>query len=152
MNHRVAGFDNVDDYVASTLVSEGAHLDAFVGFVIGNHLDDELRDKRWADFACGYNGRGYKQNRYDERMAQAYAEFAAGHAFPTTLEIQGALNRHGAHLVVDGITGPATRGAIREFQRAHGLPITGIAGPETLAALGLAESHDPIEESATING
>jgi hypothetical protein len=152
VNHRVVGFENVEDFVTASLASEGAHLDAFVSFVIGNHLDDELRDRRWADFARGYNGPGYKQNRYDEKMAQAYAEFAVGRAYPTTREIQQALNLNGANLVVDGVTGPATREAIRQFQRSQGLPVDGIAGPKTLAALGLAETPDPIAMSAEING
>ncbi len=151
VNHGVAGFDNVEDYVTASLASEGAHLDAFVGFVVGNHLDDELRDKRWADFARRYNGPGYKQNRYDEKMAQAYAEFAGGGLAPTTREIQEALNRNGASLVADGITGPATREAICQFQHNHGLAVDGVAGPKTLTALGLGEAHDPIATSAKIN-
>jgi peptidoglycan hydrolase-like protein with peptidoglycan-binding domain len=34
--------------------------------------------------------------------------------------------------------GPQTRRALKRFQRAHGLKADGIAGPATLAALGLA--------------
>ena len=29
----------------------------------------------WASFAYGYNGRGYAQNQYDKRMAEAYEKF-----------------------------------------------------------------------------
>jgi hypothetical protein len=151
-NHASAGFETAEAYVKAQLDSEGAHLDAFVGFVITNKLDDELRDKRWADFARGYNGPGYRQNRYDEKMADAYAEFAGERVTPSTRDIQSALNRHGARLVADGVTGPRTRAAIRDFQRESGLPITGVANPETLAALGLLDSHDPIATSAALNG
>lgn len=151
VNHAVVGFDTAEAYVKAQLDSEGAHLDAFVNFVISNRLDDELRDKRWADFAHGYNGSGYKENRYDEKMAQAYAESAAGRAMPSTFDVQRALNRHGAELVPDGISGPATRAAIRAFQREAGLPITGIAGPETIAGLGLVETHDPVAVSSLLN-
>lgn len=151
VNHGVCGFADIETFVKAQMESEGAHLDAFVGFVIGNRLDDELRDKRWADFAFGYNGPGYRQNRYDEKMADAYADFAAGRVTPTTLELQQALNRHGANLNPDGKTGPNTRAAIRAFQREAGLPITGRAGPETLAALGLLETHDPVATSALLN-
>lgn len=152
VNHAVAGFDSVDAYVTAQLDSEGAHLDAFTAFVLGNRLDDELRDKRWADFAHGYNGPGYRQNRYDERMAEAYMEYAEGHVLPTTLEVQQALNRHGAGLVADGVSGSNTRTALRAFQREAGLPITGRADEGTLAALGLAETHDPVVVSALVNG
>lgn len=151
INHGVAGFNDVQSFVQALLDSEGAHLDAFTGFVIGNRLDDELRDKRWADFASGYNGPGYRLNRYDEKMAAAYADFAAGRIMPTTLAVQQALNRHGAHLDADGKTGARTRAAIRAFQSEAGLPITGKAGPATLAALGLMETHDPVATSALMN-
>jgi peptidoglycan hydrolase-like protein with peptidoglycan-binding domain len=36
---------------------------------------------------------------------------------------------------VDGIQGELTAGAIRRFQRAYGLTVDGIAGPQTRAKL-----------------
>jgi hypothetical protein len=38
----------------------------------------------------------------------------------------------------DGVYGPNTRRAVRNYQRNHGLTVDGIAGPVTLASLGLA--------------
>lgn len=152
VNYRAAGFDDVQSFVTAQMESEGAHLDAFASFVSTNHLDDELRDKRWEDFARGYNGPGFKAHRYDEKMAKAYAKYAAGTIVPSTLDIQRALNARGAHLEPDGKSGPRTRDAIRAFQHDAGLPITGTADPQTLAALGLVASHDPIVVSATLNG
>ncbi len=53
--------------------------------------------------------------------------------------VQWALNRVlGLRLAVDGIAGPQTRTAIRDFQAAEGLSVDGIAGPATLAALEVA--------------
>jgi len=152
VNHKVAGFNDVEAFVDAQCQSEGAHLDAFASFVLNNKLDDELRDKRWADFARGYNGPGFAANRYDAKLADAYARYAGGRVPPSVLEIQNALNRHGAAIEADGKSGPDTRTAIREFQRQAGLPITGIADPATLAALGLSDSHDPIATSAAVNG
>ena len=40
----------------------------------------------------------------------------------------------------DGIIGPVTRRAIRNYQRNHGLAVDGIAGPATLSSLGIAAS------------
>lgn len=74
-NYKVCGFNNVGSFVDAMKESEGKHLDAFVAFVIGNNLDDELRKHNWAGFARGYNGAGYKKNKYDTKMATAYAKF-----------------------------------------------------------------------------
>src|SRR5690606_11763897 len=51
------------------------------------------------------------------------------------VELQGLLNKHGASLAADGIFGPATEKAVRDFQRQAGLVVDGIAGPKTFAAL-----------------
>ena len=39
---------------------------------------------------------------------------------------------------IDGRYGALTDGAVRQFQRAHGLPVSGMAGPRTLALLATA--------------
>lgn len=44
---------------------------------------------------------------------------------------------YAGRLKVDGIMGPNTRAAIKEFQRRSGLATDGIPGPKTLKALGL---------------
>lgn len=51
--------------------------------------------------------------------------------------VQAALDRHGAHLVVDGEAGALTAAALADFQRAHRLAVDGICGQLTAAALGL---------------
>jgi hypothetical protein len=75
-NWKVAGYSGVVDFFNAMQRDEGEHLNAFIGFVIGNHLDDEIRHKDWAGFAYGYNGSGYKANKYDTAMARAYVKFA----------------------------------------------------------------------------
>lgn len=45
--------------------------------------------------------------------------------------VQYALNKHGAHLVIDGIAGTKTINAVREFQIASGLVADGIVGEKT---------------------
>jgi cell wall-associated NlpC family hydrolase len=40
-------------------------------------------------------------------------------------------------VAADGEYGPVTRAAVRRFQANHGLQVDGIAGPQTLGALGL---------------
>lgn len=48
---------------------------------------------------------------------------------------QTLLNKFRYKLTVDGIQGPKTLAAVKDFQRKHGLAVDGIVGPKTLAAL-----------------
>jgi peptidoglycan hydrolase-like protein with peptidoglycan-binding domain len=83
-------------------------------------------------------------------VAAATLTFAAGGAFAqgggagsaavrtagsTVSALQSALG-----ITPDGVYGPNTRRAVRNYQRNQGLAVDGIAGPVTLAHLGLASS------------
>ena len=70
------GYDSVGEFVDAMKESEAKQLQAFVAFVISNGLAKHLRSKNWAKFAAGYNGRNYKKNAYDAKMADAYAKYA----------------------------------------------------------------------------
>lgn len=74
-NYSAAGFPSLQAFINAMYRSEGAQLDAFVGFVLHEKLDDELRELRWADFARRYNGPGYMENKYDVKLAQAFQSF-----------------------------------------------------------------------------
>jgi peptidoglycan hydrolase-like protein with peptidoglycan-binding domain len=50
----------------------------------------------------------------------------------------------------DGVIGPITRRAIRNYQRNHGLVVDGIAGPATLSSLGISAA--PAKAAAPIAG
>lgn len=75
-NHSLVGFPVLQDFINAMYKSEGEQLKAFVKFIKANKLDDELRDKRWADFARVYNGRNYHINEYDKKMEAAYKKFS----------------------------------------------------------------------------
>jgi hypothetical protein len=76
-NHAAAGFPVLQHFVNAMYDSEAAQLNAFVNFVLHEKLDDELRERRWADFARRYNGPGYRLNHYDTKLAKAFASFSA---------------------------------------------------------------------------
>lgn len=50
-------------------------------------------------------------------------------------QVQNLLNRAGYGLAVDGIPGPKTQAAIRDFQEKNGLPVNGLATRTTMNAL-----------------
>ena len=56
-----------------------------------------------------------------------------------TLELQKALNQNGADITEDGEFGSNTRSAVKEYQKAHGMEVTGIADAELLKQLQLIE-------------
>lgn len=71
---KTLGYASVQDFVNAMYRDEGAQLDAFVLFVKANpNLATALRNRNWASFAAGYNGPGYRANKYDEKMAAAFA-------------------------------------------------------------------------------
>ncbi|NMA76753.1 MAG: hydrolase [Actinomycetales bacterium] len=50
-------------------------------------------------------------------------------------DLQSALNDHGANLAVDGVFGPRTNSAVKDYQSSNDLLVDGVVGPETRGAL-----------------
>ncbi|EJL74314.1 N-acetylmuramidase domain-containing protein [Chryseobacterium populi] len=69
-------YTDVNDFVSKMEINEGEHLKAFGKFLEKNGLLIHLRNKNWANFAKGYNGGGYKLNKYDEKLAKAYVKYS----------------------------------------------------------------------------
>lgn len=80
-NHALAGFANVSAFVRAVVSGEAAQLAGFVAFLIAQPpLLNALRLGDWAGFARRYNGEGYAQHGYDQRLKAAFARARAGGA------------------------------------------------------------------------
>ena len=73
-NFSLCDFKNVEDFYTAMTTSEGTQLKAFCCFIKAANLDGHLRKHRWANFARGYNGPEYAKNKYDKKLAAAYAK------------------------------------------------------------------------------
>ena len=139
LNHLLAGYDRLEDFIGAQFISEGMQLQCGVRYIQLLGLDHYLRLEDWRGFAKAYNGPRYEENRYHEKLAQEFERYSRGNLErgSSVKELQAALDRLGFRLTVDGIMGSRTKAAIREFQEQHGLVVDGTAGPQTRRALGL---------------
>lgn len=75
------GYASVDHFVSEMYEHEREHLKAFGKFIEktsfrGKKLIDWIKEKNWARFAEGYNGPGYKKNKYDVKLKNAYTKYS----------------------------------------------------------------------------
>lgn len=76
-NHKACGFETPFAFREAMERDEREHLLAFCRFVQHAGLADELRRHDWKAFAKGYNGVGYAVNKYDSKLASAFAKHSA---------------------------------------------------------------------------
>ncbi len=70
------GFDTVGDFVAAMKKKEAEHLKAFGKFIASKReLHGALKNRDWDTFAFRYNGKRYKENKYDTKLAKAYKKY-----------------------------------------------------------------------------
>ncbi len=74
-HYKKVGYENVQTFVKAMNKSERYHLMAFGKFIKSEGLVKHLKNKDWAKFARGYNGAGYKKNKYDTKLASAYKKY-----------------------------------------------------------------------------
>lgn len=79
-NYKNLGYNSIDAWVSAMNDHEREHLAAFGKFIAmksisGKKLIDWLKEKNWEKFAEGYNGSGYKKNKYDEKLRTTYQKF-----------------------------------------------------------------------------
>lgn len=142
------GFDSADDLIKLAREGAGGQIELMAKFIEKAGLDDELLRLDFTAFARGYNGSGFAKNGYHTKMAAAYKRLSGNppvSAATTMLrmgskgarvrDLQTLLVRAGYAVTVDGDYGPATRDAVKDFQKAQRIKVDGVAGPETVRRL-----------------
>ena len=69
----------------------------------------------------------------------------------TVSAVQFLLREHGAAIAADGIFGPFTDGAVRQFQGDHGLAVDGIVGNQTWPALIVSVAEGSTGEAVRVS-
>jgi N-acetylmuramidase len=72
-NFPLCGYINVGSFYDAMCRSAAEQLAAFCEYIEHVGLADELRDRRWEAFARRYNGPLFARNKYQEKLATAYA-------------------------------------------------------------------------------
>ena len=149
------GYSSASDLMNRARSGVGGQIELMGRFIEKEGLVGALQRRDWPAFARAYNGKNYRKNKYDTKLAKAYGEFAR--TLPITAssdrklsadgmlrlasrgarvrELQHLLVRAGYPVVIDGDFGTATHVAVRQFQLDVGLEVDGVAGPQTMRAL-----------------
>lgn len=69
--------DSAEEFRAQMERSEADQMRLALRFMQKTGIAKYLKTKDWTTFALRYNGSGYQANRYDTRLAEAYARFRA---------------------------------------------------------------------------
>ncbi|MEO1702766.1 MAG: N-acetylmuramidase domain-containing protein [Pseudomonadota bacterium] len=150
---KTLGFSSPQALVREARSGVSGQVTLMVRFVERNELLPFLKNRDWAGFARRYNGPAYRKNRYDEKMAAAYARYRVPDGGAVPVPSQSILRRGmrgaevkdwqrqllavGYPLSCDGVFGPKTEVAVKRFQRANAISVDGIVGPETRKAMSL---------------
>jgi hypothetical protein len=136
-NAALAGARDAEDLVQRMQRHEDEQMLGMASFIRASGMHSSLQRRDWAAFARAYNGPNFAINRYDQKLASAYAGLAGG-ALPN-LNVRGVqllLTYYGLEPgPVDGLPGNRTRAAIAAFTTKYGLPVMSADQSELLAAL-----------------
>ena len=158
------GFKSARDF--ETRAKEGfeGQLDIMMRYADAFGVIPHLRRGDWSAVARIWNGSGYRKNKYDEKMKDAYERLTGdfrrkpssagmlrqGSKGPRVREVQRLLIRAGYSIDADGDFGSATEKAVRAFQSKKGIEVDGIVGPGTLRLLNSFKAN-PDEQLGTVS-
>ncbi|MEL6920675.1 MAG: N-acetylmuramidase domain-containing protein [Pseudomonadota bacterium] len=150
---KALGYGSPQELVREARSGVKGQVRLMVRFIGKNGLEPVLKRRDWATFAHRYNGPAYRKNRYDQKMASAYARHARGfgaynphRTAPSSWlrrgsrgaavqSLQRQLVAAGYPLNCDGVFGLKTQAALTRFQANAGISADGIYGPQSTGAL-----------------
>lgn len=145
---RKLGFETVDEMIRLARRDAAGQIEIMARYIEKFGLVDELQRLDFSAFARGYNGPAYRKHDYHTKMASAYRRLSGeapvsaatgmlrmGAKGARVRALQALLVRAGHAVTVDGDFGPATRDAVRAFQKTQRIRVDGVAGPETMRRL-----------------
>ena len=74
-NHKLCSCKDVYEFVHKMSESHEKQLELMYYFMNSSGCLKNLKEKDWAGFAKKYNGPGYAQNAYDQKLRNAYENF-----------------------------------------------------------------------------
>jgi hypothetical protein len=122
-NSGSAGFANAEDLVRAMCESEDRQFGAMLAFIDHEGLAGFLQAQDWRTFARRYNGPAFEKNKYDVKLKDAHAEYAAN----GTPDLRArAAQLYLTYLDydpggIDGRFGPRSQRALKEFQEGEGM-------------------------------
>lgn len=145
---KTLGYASPDAVLDRMRESAAGQIEIMVRYIETFGLVDELQRRDFTAFARGYNGAGFRANKYHTHMAAAYARLSGNPATSAATgmlrmgsrgarvrELQALLVRAGHPVKVDGDFGTATKDAVKAFQKKQRIKADGVVGPETFRRL-----------------
>lgn len=77
-NYELCSCESAQDFHDKVCRSQVWQFILGIEFIRNSGLSKWLETKDWAKFARGYNGAGYKENKYDEKLEAAYKRHKKG--------------------------------------------------------------------------
>jgi hypothetical protein len=138
-NAAESGFDSAREMVEAMAGAADRQVEAFCALIEAWGLAGAVRGHDWRAFARRYNGYG-QVAEYARRMEAAYRRHAGGARSSQVLRVgdRGTGVRRlqrALEIEADGACGPQTLAAVERFQASAGLPVDGVVGARSWAAL-----------------
>jgi peptidoglycan hydrolase-like protein with peptidoglycan-binding domain len=136
-NHKLAGYDNVEDFVLDMYESESKQFKAMLGYIQNatKAMVPALRNRDWRVFARDYNGKG-NVPVYAPKLEKAYNKFIVLMAQQRLLHLSDMnSDPELSPGKPDGRFGDKTRSSLVTFQRQQGLSQTGQLDSGSIAKL-----------------